>query len=85
MASVFARSGTALELRSSILLVGAVQVHCVLDPVYSEGMATFLTRLFGLLLLTVAISATSCQAVFQTGSSINAPERLSPGSFQHDR
>jgi hypothetical protein len=44
-----------------------------------------LTRLLGLLLLTFAILATSCQAVFQLGSSINRPERLSPGSFQHER
>jgi hypothetical protein len=48
-------------------------------------MATFLTRSVGLLLLTLAIAAPSCQAAFQLGSSMNDPQRLSPGSFQHDR
>jgi hypothetical protein len=48
-------------------------------------MATFLIRLFGLLLLTFAISAASCQAVFQGGSAKNTPQQLSPASFQHDR
>jgi hypothetical protein len=48
-------------------------------------MPTFLIRFFGLLLLTVALFASSCQALFQVGSALNAPQQLSPGSFQHDR
>ena len=47
-------------------------------------MPTFLTRLLGLLLLTVAITIPSCQAVFQRGSSVNMPEKLSPAS-RHER
>ena len=44
-------------------------------------MPTFLARALGLLLLTLAITVSSCQAVFQPGSSRNAPQELSPGSF----
>jgi hypothetical protein len=43
----------------------------------------FLRRLAGLLLLTFAILVPGCQAVLQIGSSTDAPQRLSPGSFQH--
>jgi hypothetical protein len=45
-------------------------------------MSTFLARVLGLLLLTLAITVSSCQAVFQLGSSRNAPQQLSPGSFE---
>jgi hypothetical protein len=48
-------------------------------------MGNFLKRLAGLLLLTFAILVPGCQAVFQTGSSVNAPQQLSPGSFTHER
>jgi hypothetical protein len=45
-------------------------------------MPTFLARAFGLFLLTLAITVSSCQAVFQRGSSRDAPQQLSPGSFE---
>jgi hypothetical protein len=48
-------------------------------------MPRFLTRLAGLLLLTVAITMSSCQAVFNHDASVNAPEQLSPPSFEHGR
>jgi hypothetical protein len=48
-------------------------------------MGNFLKRLAGVLLLTFAILVPGCQAVFQTGSSINAPQQLSPHSFNHGR
>jgi hypothetical protein len=48
-------------------------------------MSTFLTRLLGLILLALAITGSSCQAVFHRGPSVNVPEKLSPGSFQHAR
>ena len=43
------------------------------------------TRFVGFVLLTLALGASSCQAVFQHSSSVNAPEQLSPTSFQHGR
>jgi len=49
------------------------------------SVPALLTRFVGFVLLTVAIGASSCQAVFQHSSSVNAPEQLSPTSFQHGR
>jgi hypothetical protein len=48
-------------------------------------MPRFLTRFVGLLLLLLSITLSSCQAVLQRGATINAPEQLSPGSFQNGR
>jgi hypothetical protein len=45
-------------------------------------MPRFLTRFTGLLLLTIALTVPSCQTVFQVGDALNAPQQLSPGSFQ---
>ena len=42
-------------------------------------MPTLLTRIVGLLLLTLALSVSSCQAVFPDGGTINAPQQLNPG------
>jgi hypothetical protein len=49
-------------------------------------MPRFLTRFVGLLLLMLSISLSSCQAVFQQRvDTVNAPQQLSPGSFQNGR
>jgi hypothetical protein len=48
-------------------------------------MPTLLTRIVGLLLLTLSISVSSCQAVFPAGSTVNAPQQLNPGSFTDGR
>jgi hypothetical protein len=45
-------------------------------------VATFPVRFLGLLALILAITLPSCQAVFHNASSINAPQQLSPGSFE---
>jgi len=58
------------------------QVHR--QPVQS-CMATFPVRVLGVLALILSITLPSCQAVFTQSSSINAPQRLSPGFFQTDR
>ena len=50
-------------------------------PVHS-GVAAFPVRMLGLLAMILAISLPSCQAVFPHASSANAPQLLSPGSFQ---
>ncbi len=42
-------------------------------------MPRFMTRLLGLLLLTLAITVSSCQAVFPGMETINAPQQLNPG------
>jgi hypothetical protein len=43
------------------------------------------TRFLGLLLLTLSIGVSSCQAVMHEGGTVNAPQQLSPGSFQNGR
>jgi len=48
-------------------------------------MATLLKRIFGLSLLVVTITVPSCQAVFPPDTSGNAPQQLSPGSFNNGR
>jgi len=51
------------------------------------AMPKALTRIFGLLMLTGAIATSSCQAAFHIASGLdrgqqNAPQQLSPGSFE---
>jgi hypothetical protein len=46
-------------------------------------MTTFLIRVLGLLLLTGAITITSCQAVFPQRSSADAPERQRQAPVHH--
>jgi hypothetical protein len=48
-------------------------------------MATFLTRLLGLLLLTGAIAITSCQAVFPQRSSADPLEPQRPAPVEHEQ
>jgi len=48
-------------------------------------MTTLLMRFLGLFLLAVTILVPSCQAVFPPDTSVNAPERMSPGSFGNGR
>jgi hypothetical protein len=48
-------------------------------------MPTVLTRLVGLLLLTLAITVSSCQAVFPRAGTVNQPQQLNPGSFTNER
>lgn len=48
-------------------------------------MARFFTRVLGLLLLTLTITVPGCQAVMRSGESVNAPQQLSPGSFNNGR
>jgi hypothetical protein len=52
---------------------------------YTRDMPTLLTRIVGLLLLTLAISVSSCQAVFPDAGTVNAPQQLNPGSFTDGR
>jgi hypothetical protein len=42
-------------------------------------MPTFLTRLLGLLLLTLALGVSSCQAVFPDSGPFNAIHQFDPG------
>jgi len=48
------------------------------------GVARFPVRMLGLLALLLSITVPSCQAVFTHASSINAPQRFSPGFFEMD-
>ena len=48
-------------------------------------MAYFPLRALGLLVLVLAITVPSCQAVFPRTPTDNAPEVLSPGSFEESR
>jgi len=48
-------------------------------------MARFFTRVLGLLLLTLTITVPGCQAALRSGETVNAPQRLSPGSFTNGR
>ena len=48
-------------------------------------MPTVFTRLVGLFLLALAITVSSCQAVFPRDATVNAPQQLSPGSFTNGR
>jgi hypothetical protein len=42
-------------------------------------MPTLLTRIVGLLMLALALSVSSCQAVFPDSGTVNAPQQLNPG------
>ena len=54
-------------------------------PVTLVTMPTFMTRLLGLLLLTLALSVSSCQAVFPDGVTINTPQQFDPGFGSNGR
>ena len=48
-------------------------------------MAKFFTRLLGLLLLTGAITITSCEAVFHQLSSADVPAQQNHAPVQHEQ
>jgi hypothetical protein len=43
-------------------------------------MPRIFTRLLGLFLLTLALTVSSCQAVFPDRGTVNAPQQFDPGS-----
>ena len=48
-------------------------------------MTTLLMRILGLFLLVLTITVPSCQAVFPSDTTGNAPAQMSPGSFTDGR
>ena len=58
--------------------------HWLERPRGDRVVARLSFRAVGLLLLTLSITTSSCQALFPRDDTVNAPQQLSPGFFESD-